>query len=151
MMRSSVHAPHAARRLRALAIVAALAGSACAVGTLPEMEPGGVTGRLRVWRLDSEGRPRGPSRAMQVELVAVQEDSVLVFSAGRLKSLALERVESFHARSFGTVFVARTPGGPVRSLDVLRRMSRFPFGITAAQYGIILAESRQAAADTVPQ
>lgn len=110
------------RRAIRAALLAPLVAGACYFGPSvenfpPATAPGGADVTVRLRR-----------RAVQAELIAVSDSALVVRDEARLLRVRWADVEYVRVARFGEFYPYRA--GAPRELDQLRRVSRFPQGLT---------------------
>ena len=125
---------------RSIAVLCVLL-SGCAVGKNVNSVPVAVTPS------GAEGRLQLEQGTLTGELLSVTDSSVIVLNAQqKVVSLPLVRIRGLEFKPF-VINVGRPDQ---QQLGVLRRISRFPFGIPDAALAALLARSGQSSIESVP-
>lgn len=125
---------------RLIAVLCALL-SGCALGKNVNSVPAAVTPS------GAEGRLQLERGTLTGELLTVTDSSVIVLNAQqKVISLPLARIRGLEFKPF--VNTERRPDQ--QQLGVLRRISRFPFGIPSAALAALLAHAGQSSIESVP-
>jgi hypothetical protein len=126
--------------VRSIALLCVLL-SGCALGKNVNSVPAAVTASGAQGRLEVE------RSILTVELLTVDNSSVIMLDAQqKVISLPLARIRRFEFKPF----VVDDGPPDEHQRGVLRRISRFPFGIPDAALAALLARSGQASIESVP-